>query len=62
MNESENPINEAPRVTMYLWEYARLVSNNAKLNIIEDAYHKLDSYDLKKFLGVMFPEEENLQD
>ena len=47
---------------MYLWEYARLVSNNAKLNIIEDMSHKLDSYDLKKFLGVMFPEEENLQD
>lgn len=57
-----NPINDAPRVNMYLWEYARLVSNNAKLNIIEDMSHKLDSYDLKKFLGVMFPEEENLQD
>lgn len=57
-----NPINDAPHVNMYLWEYARLVSNNAKLNIIEDMSHKLDSYDLKKFLGVMFPEEENLQD
>lgn len=57
-----NPINDAPRVNMYLWEYARLVSNNAKLNIIEDMSHKLDSYDLKKFLGVMFPEDENLQD
>lgn len=57
-----NPINDAPRVNMYLWEYARLISNNAKLNIIEDAYHKLDSYDLKKFLGLMFQEEKNLQD
>lgn len=62
MNENDNPINDAPRVNMYLWEYARLVSNNAKLNIIEDMSHKLDSYDLKKFLGVMFPDEEILQD
>ena len=62
MSENENPIHDAPTVTVYLWEYAKLVAANAKLNIIEDAYHKLDSYDLKKFLGVMFPEEENLQD
>lgn len=61
MNENENPINEAPRVTVYLWEYARLVANSAKLNIIEDMVKKLDNYDLKKFLTVLF-DREDLQD
>ena len=62
MNENENPINEAPRVTVYLWEYARLVANGAKLNIIEDLSKKLDGYELKKFLGILFDRGENLQD
>jgi hypothetical protein len=61
MNENENPINEAPRVTVYLWEYARLVANSAKLNIVEDMVKKLDNYDLKKFLTVLF-DREDLQD
>jgi hypothetical protein len=61
MNENENPINDAPRVTVYLWEYARLVANSAKLNIVEDMVKKLDNYDLKKFLTVLF-DREDLQD
>ena len=56
-----NPINEAPTITVYLWEYARLVAANAKLNIIEDMTKKLDTYDLKKFFTAMF-DRENLQD
>ena len=34
---------------------------NAKLNIIEDMTKKLDNYDLKKFLNVLF-DREDLQD
>lgn len=61
MNENENPIHDAPTVTVYLWEYAKLVAANAKLNIIEDMTKKMDNYDLKKFLAVLF-NKEDLQD
>jgi len=61
MSENENPIHEAPTVTVYLWEYAKLVAANARLNIIEDMTKKLDNYDLKKYLNVLF-DREDLQD
>ena len=53
-----NPISKPDKVCVPVWKYEALVASAMKLEIVEAVVGKLDSYDAKKVLDVLFENEE----
>lgn len=52
-----NPISKPQTVTISTWKFEALVASATTLEIVDKLINKLDSYDAKKVLDVLFGED-----
>lgn len=58
MGVYENPIDEPMKVTLYKWEYAKLIRQSERLRIIEGMVKELPSYHWGDVMKIVFEKEE----